>query len=316
MEPCRASQTLTDLCSTCPVSDEKDCGTRVHFWISHHTSYHATVVNQNGYECLSRGNHSRQAAVDELPDYYSIQVRNREGFEKNFGSDIAVFKALLSRLREVWARVGVTRSVSGDSHVGLLPFSNLLLRHVIFGFEHLSCYQSFLAWLTFRPGLEALLMIGKLVDDPANAKIWLEREIDPKAYRQAFSGNGLASKSLPRSAEFRGVLTRLNDEFMHPNPAFTYRDSTVKTDSAGLVVEGQFFDVSAELHEAHLLAYLNLLDNIVVTSDSLVTALCGPCGSNTPAQQAYETKEQHRATQLAKNAVAKKIMQDLGLWRL
>lgn len=25
---------------------------------------------------------------------------------------------------------------------------------LIFGFEHLSCYQTFLAWLTFRPGLE------------------------------------------------------------------------------------------------------------------------------------------------------------------
>jgi len=254
--------------------------------------------------------------MDAFSDYYSIQIRNREAFEKNFASDIAVFKALLSRLREVWARVGVTRGVSGQSHVGLLPFSNLLLRHVIFGFENLSCYQSFLAWLTFRPGLEALLMIGKFVDDPANAKIWLEREIDPKAYRQAFWGNALESKSLPRSAEFRQVLTRLNDDFMHPNPAFTYRDATVKTDSAGHLVEVQFFDVSAELHEAHILAYLNLLDIIVATSDSLVTALCGPSGTNSAAQQAYETKEQNRATQLAKNAVAKNIMQDLGLWKL
>jgi hypothetical protein len=95
----------------------------------------------------------------------------------------------------------------------LLPFSNILVRHVIFGFEHLSCYQSFPAWLTFRPGLEALLMIGKLVDDPANAKIWLDREVDFKAYRDAFWGKALGSKSLVRSAELRQVLTRLNDEF-------------------------------------------------------------------------------------------------------
>jgi hypothetical protein len=254
--------------------------------------------------------------MDEYAGYHSTQVRNREVFEKNFASDIAAFNALLSRLREAWARVGVTRDVSGHSQVGLLPFSNLLLRHVIFGFEHLSCYQSFLAWLTFRPGLEALLIIGKFVDDPANAKIWLEREIDPKAYRQAFWGNALESKSLPRSAELRRVLTRLNDEFMHPNPAFTYRDTTVKTDKAEHLVEVQFFDVNADLHEAHLLAYLNLLDIIVVTSDCLVTALCGPSETNSPAQQTYETKEQNRATQLAKDAVAKKIMQELGLWKL
>lgn len=254
--------------------------------------------------------------MDELSDYYSIQTKNREVFEKNFASDIAVFKALLSRLRGVWARVGVTRGVSGNSHVGLLPFSNLLLRHAIFGFEHLSCYQSFLAWLTFRPGLEALLMIGKLVDDPAKGKVWREREIDPKAYRQVFLGSALESKALPRSAEFRQVLTRLNDEFMHPNPAFTYRDSTVATDSAGVLVEVQFFDVNANLHEAHLLGYLNLMDIIVGTSNSLVTALCGPNGTDFPPQQTYEPKELIRASQLAKDAVAKKIMQELGLWRL
>jgi hypothetical protein len=254
--------------------------------------------------------------MDEYAGYYSTQVRNRKVFEKNFPSDIAAFNALLSRLREAWARVGVTRGVLGHSHVGLLPFSNLLLRHVIFGFEHLSCYQSFLAWLTFRPGLEALLIIGKFVDDPANAKTWLEREVDPKAYRQAFWGNALESKSLPRSAELRQVLTRLNDEFMHPNPAFTYRDTTVKTDSAGHLVEVQFFDVNADLHEAHLLAYLNLLDNIVAISDSLVAALCGPRRTNSPAQQTYETKEQSRAAQFASDTIAKKIVQELGLWKL
>jgi hypothetical protein len=35
---------------------------------------------------------------------------------------------------------------------------------------------------------------------------------------------------------------------MHPNPAFTYRDTTVKTDAAGHLIEVQFFDVSANLH--------------------------------------------------------------------
>jgi hypothetical protein len=32
-----------------------------------------------------------------------------------------------------------------------------------------------------RPCLEALLIIGKFVDDVANAKTWREREVDPKA---------------------------------------------------------------------------------------------------------------------------------------
>jgi hypothetical protein len=169
--------------------------------------------------------------------------------------------------------------------------------------------------LTFRPGLEALLIIGKFVDDVANAKTWREREVNPKAYRQEFSGGALESKSLPRSADFRQVLTHLNDEFMHPNPAFTYRDTTVKADAAGHLIEIQFFDVSANLHEAHLLAYLNLMDNIVTASDSLVAALCGPTGVAEPART-DEPKERNRAVQLAKDATAKKVMQELGLWTL
>jgi hypothetical protein len=254
--------------------------------------------------------------MDEFAEYYSIQTKNREGFQHNFDSDIRVFKEWLSRLRSSWARVGTTRGVDGKSYVSLLPFSNILVRHVIFGFEHLFCYQSFLAWLTFRPGLEALLMIGKIVDDPANAKTWLDREVDFKAYRDAFWGKALESKSLVRSGEFRQVLTRLNDEFMHPNPVFAYRDTTVKVDAEGAMVEIQFFDVRAELHEAHLLAYLNLLDIIVAASESLVTNLCGPSGPRSPTQQTYEAKARSRAAQLAKDAVAKKIMQELGLWKL
>jgi hypothetical protein len=253
--------------------------------------------------------------MDEFADYYSVQTKNRAVFQKNFVSDIAVFKVLLSRLQEIWGRVGTVRGLTGQSHVGLLPFSNLLVRHLVFGFEHLSSYQSFLGWLTFRPGLEALLIIGKFVDDVANAKTWREREVNPRAYRQEFSGSALESKSLPRSADFRQVLTHLNDEFMHPNPAFTYRDTTVKTDAAGHLIEIQFFDVSANLHEAHLLAYLNLMDNIVTSSDSLVAALCGPTGVAASART-DEPKERNRAVQLAKDATAKKVMQELGSWAL
>jgi hypothetical protein len=140
--------------------------------------------------------------MDEYFNYRSTQVRNREIFQKNFDSDIREFKALLARLRSTWARVGNTRGILGHAHTGLLLCSNILIRHVIFGFEHLACYQSFLAWLAFRPGPEALLIIGKFVDDLANARIWLNREVDAKTYQNTSRGNALQSKSLARSAEF------------------------------------------------------------------------------------------------------------------
>lgn len=253
--------------------------------------------------------------MDEYSDYYSTQVSNREIFQKNFDADIREFKALLSKLRSTWARVGTTRGISGHSHVSLLPFSNILIRHVIFGFEHLSCYQSFLAWLAFRPGLEALLIIGKFVDDPANAKIWLNREADAKTYQNTFRGSALQSASTARSAEFRQVLNRLNDEFTHPNPAFAYRDATRRDESDGVLLEIQYFDRSTAIHEGHLLAYLNLLDLIVATSDSLVSVLCGPTGA-VDTVETYSARVHNRATRLAQDSTAKKVMVELGLWKL
>ena len=254
--------------------------------------------------------------MDEFSEYSSRQQKNREVFRKNFVSDIQHFKDALTVLRNIWGRLGIERDKAGQSHAGLLPFSNILVRHLIFGFEHLACYQSFLAWLALRPGLEALMMIGKFVDDPANAKIWLDREVDVNNYRKTFEGKALESPSLPRSAEFRQVLSRLNSEFMHPNPAFAYRDATVTSDAGAMLVEIQFFDADADVHEAHLLGYLNLLDLIVRSSQSVVDGLCGSKAKSGWAGN-YAVQTRGRALQLAaRNAVAKKVMEELGLWNL
>ena len=254
--------------------------------------------------------------MDEFSKYSSIQQNNREVFHKNFVSDTQSFKDAFTALRNIWGRLGTERDKAGESHAGLLPFTNILVRHVIFGFEDLACYQSFLAWLTFRPGLEALLMLGKFVDDPANAKIWLNRGVDVNSYRKTLEGRALESASLSLSPEFRKVLSRLNDEFMHPNPAFAYRDASVISDAVGIQVEIEFFDVDADVHEAHLLAYLNLIDVIVRSSQTVVDGLCGSKAKGGWTGN-YAVQERGRALQLAaRNAVAKKVMNELGLWNL
>ena len=58
--------------------------------------------------------------MDEFADYYSRLTKNREVFEKNFAADIATFKELLSRLREIWGRVGTVRALLGRSQAGLI----------------------------------------------------------------------------------------------------------------------------------------------------------------------------------------------------
>lgn len=85
------------------------------------------------------------------------------------------------------------------------------------------------------------MMLGKFVDDPANAKVWSNREVDVNSYRRTFEGKAFESASLPLSAKFRQVLSRLNTEFMHPDPAFAYRDATVRSDAGGMLVEIQLF---------------------------------------------------------------------------
>ncbi len=253
--------------------------------------------------------------MGELSDYYSVQISNRQVFDKNFPSDITEFNALLSRLQEIWARVGTVRGLSGQSHAGLLPFANLLLRHFIFGFEHLSCYQSFLAWLTFRPGLESLLIIGKFVDDPANAKIWLDREVNPGAYRQVFSGTALESRSLPKSAQFRQVLSRLNDQFHASKPRVHVPRILCCDDQRRANNRSAILRCDSDLHEAHLLAYMNLTDIIVTSCNDLVNSICGATGIASQTQS-YGSRGLQRAAQFSKEPTAKKVLQDLGLWIL
>jgi hypothetical protein len=190
-----------------------------------------------------------------------------------------------------------------------------MVRHILVGFQHISSYQSFLAWLTFRPGLEALLMIGKFVDDPAKAAVWKNRQGDWTLYQKTFSGGALESNSLPQSAAFRQVLGRLNDDFMHPNPNFAYRDSTQGDQGNAVSLEIQFFDADPDIHEAHLLAYLNLLNLVVSASEGIVNSLCGPPAVASPGED-YSKQQNLRAAQVAaRNASARRVLEDLGLWK-
>ncbi len=247
-------------------------------------------------------------------DYYATRSKNREVFLLNFGDDVRAFDTLIGLLPRIWTRVGKERDTAGHSHAGLLLFANLVQRHALVGFEHIACFQTYLAWMTFRPGLEALLMVGKLVDDPKMAEVWHNRKQDPKGYRNAFSGKGLLSRSLPRGSELREVLARLNDNFVHANPDFAYRHQSVRQKPEGPVLEIGFFEKSAVLHEAHLLAFLNLLDILVSVSDELVEQLLGPPRCRQPGR-AFSDFAAHRAVKLASDAAAARVMTELGFWK-
>ena len=258
--------------------------------------------------------------MSEYTDYQHVKDANRKCFEQNYSDDLHYFEAALTTLRSIWERLGTTRDKTGRSQVGLLPFANILRRHCILGFENLATYQSYLMWSNFRAGLEAFLIIGKFVDDPANAKIWLNRNsnqaADKKAYSDTFSGQGLRSKSFSRSSDLRDVLTRLNNSYMHPNPAFTYRDSTQVDEDKNVLLRIEFFDLDPGMHEACLVAYLHLVAVLVEQSCTLVADLLGS-GNSQDGLNLYERNNEPRAKQLASEIPgAKKVLEDYGLWRI
>ena len=253
--------------------------------------------------------------MSEHLDCFSTYLRNREVFLLNYGAHCHAFDLITETIAKTWSRIGTEKDTAGQSHAGLLLFVNILRRHCILGFQHLVSYQSLPAWFMFRPGLEALLILGKLVDNPRNAATWKGRRHDRKRYAATFSGADLVSRSLPSSDRFRAVLTRLNDEFMHPNPDFTYRDTTIMDEGKEVQVEIQFFDRDGVDHEAHVLAYLNLVDLIRQSSNQLVANLLGPPNPELPRIPVYADVYRQRAVSLAQQSPsARKVMLELGLW--
>ncbi len=147
--------------------------------------------------------------------------------------------------------------------------------------------------------------------------MWRDRLQDRDKYQRTFSGRELVSQSLPGAQEFRKVLSRLNEEFMHPNPDFAYRDMTVQNEGQAVLVRIELFDKPAAIHEAHLLAYLNWLDRIRQSSNALVGNILAPPVQGMQPCPIYGEVNRDRATDLAKREpLARRILEELGLWQL
>src|ERR1700733_11616740 len=145
---------------------------------------------------------------DTILHYRSALAYNREVFLIEHGE---LFKALSSiddNFKVFLDALRTMRDPKGKSYVSLIPFALLIQRQSRAAFEALTAFQSYLAWVLLRPGIEALLIIGKWIDDPANAKIWQNRKEDRRGYQHAYSGKALTSSSLPSSDRIQRVLSK------------------------------------------------------------------------------------------------------------
>jgi len=132
---------------------------------------------------------------DEILRYRSALAYNREVFLIEHGELIKVFSDVDSNFGSLIEPPRTLRDCSGHSYVSLIPFVSLLQRQSRAAFEAFAGYQSYQGWVLLRPGIEALLIIGKWTEDPANATIWKDRHQNRKAYQKVYQGKALSRSS-------------------------------------------------------------------------------------------------------------------------
>jgi hypothetical protein len=208
------------------------------------------------------------------------------------------------------------RDLNGRSHISLGPFLLLMQRQGTTAFWSLASNQSYEAWVLARPMLEACLIIGKWIDDGANAEIWKNRETDRRAYQKAYQGRKLESRSLPRSPELRRVLSRINDDFMHLNNRYYRRHTELLPDSGDSVyIQVHYFDPDEVDHLTHVFAFLHL---VLVAQDSIARLwqkVFGEDGRVEIGLEAFESGFSERVTQfLRTNPDRRDVLEELGLW--
>lgn len=198
--------------------------------------------------------------------YSSSTKYNREVFLLNYGKEMAIFEENNSLLHALGTLISEKKDDEGNFHIGLLPLVLIIERQTTIAFDCLSRYQSYATWMAFRPALESLLIIGKFIDDPENARIWKYKEDNFKEYLKKFQGKALVSKSLPHAKKYRKLLSTINDEFMHSNYSYFEKNLIVKPfDSKKFYLNIQYFDDDFLEHKAFLFSFLHIYRLIIVS---------------------------------------------------
>jgi hypothetical protein len=251
---------------------------------------------------------------DEILHYRSALAYNREVFLIEHGELVKVFSAIDGNFGPLIEPPRTMRDGNGQSHVALIPFISLLQRQGRGAFEAFGSYQSYQGWVLIRPGIEALLIIGKWTDDSANATIWKNRQQNRKEYQKAYQGQSLRSLSLPGSDKIQGVLSKINDDFVHANPDYYSRHLDIAQGDPGFVnFRLEYFDQDG-LQAAHLFAFLNLL---LVMQEALANLFAGLFRIPVELKASLNTFQTQFGARMAglasRSADADAILKQLGL---
>jgi hypothetical protein len=195
-------------------------------------------------------------------EYLVAREANRKVFSLNQGNALDAFEVSLTAFAALGEQLRTGRDRNNKTHISLAPFFFILQRQTIAAYDALSTNQAYLGWVSLRTGVESALIMGKWVDDRANADIWERRFDNPKPYREVYQGAALASKSLLQSDKIQRALSHINDLFPHPNPRYYYRHLGMKPLADGDVsMELDFFDATQDV-DLGLFGILHLVATI------------------------------------------------------
>jgi hypothetical protein len=254
---------------------------------------------------------------NKILDYRATLAYNSETFLIQHGVLAKVFMDIDDNFDSLLRPLSEKRDSHGYSHISLIPFIVFLQRQARAAFELFSRDQSYQGWVLLRPGIESILIIGKWLDDPANATIWNQRHKNREAYIKNYTGKALKSKSLRCSSQIRSVLSKVNDDFVHPNPEYYSRHLSAADQSAeDITIKIDYFDNDA-VQEIHVLAFLHLLlvmqDNLSELFSKLFTS---PVVLPKTLKMFKEVFSKRIVVLMSQNPLAKNIFIELGAWEV
>lgn len=219
--------------------------------------------------------------------YHSVLSLNREVFLLNYSKEFTLFENTDMKLFGIGEFLSKNRDTNQKSHISLIPFILIIGRQANNTFNLLSYFQSYDAWVLFRPALESLLIMGKLMDNPTLSDIWMRRkEIwrnrtvnreEYDLYKSEFESDGLIPKSLTQGYQFRRLLTKLNDEYMHMNfEHYLPRNLEQKEmDENSIFLNLHSTDTDFEEHKSYLYSFLYLFRTIVKSLEDAISKRFG-----------------------------------------
>jgi hypothetical protein len=252
---------------------------------------------------------------DQVFGFRGAIERNRATFALQHAFAFHAFFGLCECLDRAGRRLQTGRNVDGKSLVSLIPFLALAQRQAMNAFEAFATFRSYDGWILFRPAIEAALIMGKWVDDTENAAIWSAREIRKTEYIKNFSGKGLVSRALPRAADLKVVLDRLNDEFVHANEPYYHRHTSVQDAGPGHVnVRVEFFD-SKDDGEVHVVAFLHFVAIIADAIDEMLATALPSTGPHIAAAPQLRSELRDRVDRLRSSSPeAGAVLDRLSMW--